>query len=81
MLYAFWDPLNWGDIPEFAQHRREVLAFSMAVADDDVSFVAMSYPELWDVMEEGPGWSNRSSWLTYLRARYVFRAESGGASG
>lgn len=32
LLYIFWEPLNWDDVPECRQHRKEVEAFADAVA-------------------------------------------------
>ena len=73
LLYVFWEPLDWPDIPTALEHRREILEFSLAVAGSDIAFVSMSCCELWDAMEEGPEWAGRSEWLAYLRARYLFR--------
>ncbi len=72
LLYVFWEPVDWPDVPACVEHRREILEFSLAVAGSDVAFVSMSCSEFWDAVEEGPGWSGRSEWLAYLRARYVF---------
>jgi hypothetical protein len=76
LLYVFWEPLDWPDIPATVAHRREILEFSLAVAGSDIAFVSMSCSELWDAMEEGPEWAGRSEWLAYLRARYLFKGAS-----
>ena len=47
LLYVFWEPENWRDFPEYRQHRAELAAFQEAVRDSEVSFVWMSYPDLW----------------------------------
>jgi hypothetical protein len=72
LLYVFWEPSNWAHLAEFAQHRYEVLAFSVAVSRGDVEFSAMSYPELWDAMEDWSDWPAKREQLSYLRERYVF---------
>ena len=72
LLYLFWEPANWPDVPVFSQHRAEVLEFSMAVAGGGVEFTAMSYPELWDAWEELGDWEGAEERLQYLRERYVF---------
>ncbi len=47
MLYLFWEPLNWAEFPECAEHRREVAQFACGLADPGVRFRAQSYAELW----------------------------------
>jgi hypothetical protein len=74
LLYLFWEPANWPEVPSFARHRCEVLEFSMAVAGGEVEFTAMSYPELWDSWEELGAWDGAGDRLQYLRKRYVFSA-------
>jgi len=75
LLYVFWEPLDWPDIPAAVEHRREIVEFSLAVAGSDIAFVSMSCSELWDAMEEGPEWAGRAEWLAYLRGRYLFEAK------
>lgn len=72
LLYVFWEPVNWADVPAFSAHRREILEFSLAVAGSDVSFVSMSCAELWSLFEDGPDRDDRADWLAYLRERYAF---------
>jgi hypothetical protein len=72
LLHVFWEPVDWSAVPAFAQHRREVLEFSLAVAGSDPAFVSISCAELWNAMEEGPPWTGRGEWLAYLRGRYLF---------
>ena len=74
LLYLFWEPENWPEVPAFAKHRCEVLEFSMAVAGGEVEFTAMSYTELWDSWEELGVWDGALDRLQYLRERYVFCA-------
>jgi hypothetical protein len=51
LLYLFWEPENWADFPEYRRHRTELAAFEEAVKDSEVSFVWMTYPELWNQWE------------------------------
>lgn len=51
LLNVFWEPENWADFPEYRQHRTELAAFQEAVKDSEVTFVWMSYPELWNQWE------------------------------
>ncbi|MFH1688907.1 MAG: hypothetical protein ABIE42_01555 [Candidatus Eisenbacteria bacterium] len=74
LLYLFWEPENWPEVPAFSRHRCEVLEFSMAVAGGEVEFTAVSYPELWDSWEELGAWDGAEDRLHYLRERYVFGA-------
>lgn len=70
LLYLFWEPQNPDACPEFAAHRAEIAAFAERVADTGPSFVAMSYPELWETWAQtGPVWL--TSHLAELRARYL----------
>lgn len=72
LVYLFWEPSNWPGVPAFAQHRREVLEFSMAVAGGEVEFTAVSYQELWGQWEEERVFEGAEDRLRYLRDRYVF---------
>ena len=69
LLYLYWEPVNTKGHPVFAEHRREIEAFSEQVSGSYPQFRAMSYPELWD------SWENSSyNWLANhvqdLLARY-----------
>ena len=72
LIYLFWEPANWPEVPVFSRHRSEVLEFSMAVAGGEVEFTAMSYQELWDSWEQLGAWEGAEARLQYLRERYVF---------
>ena len=69
LLYLYWEPRNAERFTLFAEHRREIEAFSESVAGSRPAFRSISYPELWRE------WSaTASSWLTAhldaLSARY-----------
>ena len=51
LLNIFWEPENWADFPEYRQHRTELAAFQERVKDSEVTFVWMTYPELWGYWE------------------------------
>jgi hypothetical protein len=51
LLNIFWEPENWADFPEYRQHRAELAAFQDKVKDSEVTFVWMTYPELWRYWE------------------------------
>ena len=51
LLNMFWEPENWADFPKYRQHRAELAAFQEAVKDSEVTFVWMTYPELWRYWE------------------------------
>jgi hypothetical protein len=72
LVYLFWEPRNWPQVPAYSQHRSEVLEFSMAVAGGAVEFTAMSYAELWDAWEAEGMWAGSENRLEYLRKRYAF---------
>ncbi len=48
LIYLFWEPLDAGLSPLFAEHRAEISAFVERVAGGSPRFEAMSYLELWD---------------------------------
>jgi hypothetical protein len=47
LLYLFWEPLNWGEFAECAEHRSEIAAFESGLADPLIDFQACSYADLW----------------------------------
>jgi hypothetical protein len=47
LLYLYWEPLNWQEFREFAQHRIEIDEFGRYVSGCTVKFTSMSYQELW----------------------------------
>ena len=47
LLNIFGEPENWADFPEYRQHRAELAAFQEAVKDSEVTFVWLTYPQLW----------------------------------
>ncbi len=51
LLYVFWEPENWREFPEYRQHREELAVFESKVKKSEVTFVWMSYPQLWDQWE------------------------------
>lgn len=51
LLYVFWEPENWRDFPEYRQHREELAVFESKVKNSEVTFVWMTYPQLWDQWE------------------------------
>jgi len=46
LVYLHWEPLDHDQHPLFAQHRSEVDLFAAAVSDEAVTFVALTYAEL-----------------------------------
>lgn len=47
LLYLFWEPDNWDQVPECIAHRAEINAFAKRIADSSVAFRWMSYSDLW----------------------------------
>ena len=70
LVYAFWEPSNREDFSEFRNHREEVSSFERAVDDPSLSFIGLSYLELWDDWEsrDEPTWLRKH--VSLLRARY-----------
>ncbi len=70
LLYLYWEPANPDSGPEFARHRAEIAAFADRVAGATPTFVAMSYPELWQFWKK----TEPADWLVRhlgdLCARY-----------
>lgn len=51
LLYIFWEPENAMDFQEYRQHREELAVFESKVKKSEVTFVWMTYPQLWDQWE------------------------------
>ena len=51
LLYVFWEPENAMEFPEYRQHREELAVFESKVKKSEVTFVWMTYPQLWDQWE------------------------------
>ena len=70
LLYLYWEPANPDSGPEFTRHRAEIAAFADRVAGATPTFVAMSYPELWQFWKK----TEPADWLVRhlgdLCARY-----------
>ena len=62
LLYLYWEPENWQQVPECCRHRREHQDFADRVTGDAVRFAASSYPELWT------NWGNKARPLHGLRS-------------
>ena len=71
LLYLYWEPDNWRQVPECRRHRREIQDFTERVEGDEVRFAALSYPELWAHW----GQSSATPWIeahvSSLRQRYA----------
>jgi hypothetical protein len=70
LLYLFWESSNPEAYPFFAEHRVEVKRFTSSVIGSGPEFVAMSYPELWRLLDT----QTEPKWLpahgARLKARY-----------
>jgi hypothetical protein len=71
LIYLFWEPANGGDFNDIKKHRAEINIFSEAVANSEVSFQSLSYPELWEGWEsqDQPSWLGQH--LSNLNSRYL----------
>ena len=67
LLYLFWEPLNWPDVAECRQHRKEVEEFADNVADASIPFKWMTYSQLWNQWNEVPALKEHA---TRLKGRY-----------
>lgn len=71
LLYLYWEPVNAREIDAFRQHRDEIAVFSANVRSADVTFMSLSYPELWSAW----GKLRNPSWLgahvAALESRYA----------
>ena len=71
LLYIYWEPENWRQVPECRRHRLEIRAFADRVAGDTVSFHAISYLDLWAHWERLPAPTWITSHVAGLRQRYA----------
>ncbi len=69
LLYLFWEPMDAGLSPLFAQHRAEIDEFAARVKGSPLRFAAMSYPELWAAWDD-TGDPFLRAHVAALRARY-----------
>lgn len=70
LLYLYWEPTNFSEIPEYLAHRAEVTDFSERVSDSTVTFLSMSYTELWSEWLQEESWPGLKSHVKMLQARY-----------
>ena len=69
LLYVYWEPQNWREVPECIEHRAELQRFAFSLAGDDVRFASLSYPELWDLWEVNL--PTAAQHIVALRERYM----------
>lgn len=67
LLYLFWEPKNWMDVPICTKHREQVEHFAERTAESSVSFRWMTYPQLWEEWSEIP---SLQAHVSNLRSRY-----------
>ena len=70
LFYLFWEPNNAEDIPEFNKHRDEVALFSREVAESEIRFVDLSYPQLWQDWSKIAAWGSMAAHIDALKQRY-----------
>jgi hypothetical protein len=70
LVYLYWEPENASELQACRTHTDEVRSFTSQVADPDLPFTALSYPELWDSWKQhrSPSWL--TSHLRLLKSRY-----------
>jgi hypothetical protein len=70
LLYLYWEPQNFADIPELVTHRKEVKQLSQNISGSKPKFLAASYRELWDawMKQKLPVWL--PAHVNELRRRY-----------
>ena len=71
LLYIYWEPENWHQVPECRRHRYEIQDFADRVAGDAVSFDAMSYRDIWVHWEQLPVPPWITSHVARLRQQYA----------
>jgi hypothetical protein len=71
LLYLYWEPTNAKQVDAFRQHRDEIAVFGANVRNAEVSFISLSYPELWSAWDSqrSPGWLGAH--VAALEARYA----------
>ena len=71
LLYTYWEPENWRQVPECRRHRCEIQEFADRVAEDAVRFEAISYCELWAHWERHVATPWVTDHVARLRQRYA----------
>lgn len=70
LLYLFWEPLNASDYPEFGAHREAIEEFAAGLEDPHITFVSLSYPDLWAAWRtDGAPWL--AELLSQIAQRYL----------
>jgi hypothetical protein len=64
LLYLYWEPQNFANIPEPVTHGKEVKQLSQNISGSKPKFLAASYRELWDawMKQKLPVWLTPSCW-------------------
>ena len=71
LLYTYWEPENWRQVPECHRHSCEIQDFADRVAGDAVSFDAISYRDIWAHWEQSPALPWVTNQVDRLRQRYA----------
>lgn len=67
LVYVYWVPRNAPDLVEYSRHLSEIAQFGQRISPF-LSFRALSYTELWEVLEDDPHYHDT---VPSLRCRYV----------
>jgi hypothetical protein len=72
LIYLYWEPLDNGQSPLFAQHRDEIAEFFTRVSGGNPSFESLRYRELWDAWAAwaASGNADLMAHVKALRSRY-----------
>jgi hypothetical protein len=70
LVYIYWQPLNYTAIEEFVKHENEIKLFKDDLnKQNDIEFIAISYPEFWKIYEKNDKFKNH---IELMRQRYSF---------
>ena len=72
LVYLYWEPVNWMDLSECRAHREEIMEFSEKVSDAQVTFLSLSYLDLWREWEAIPAFVEH---VQRLQTRYRIAVE------
>lgn len=73
LLYIFWEPLDWKNVPECSHHHEEIKAFADSLSNSQIQFRSMSYNDLWEEWSAVPELMEHAQ---HLKKRYQVRLQA-----
>lgn len=69
LLYVYWKPINYVNFTNYIEHDKELEMFSEDMKNTGITFISISYLELWDLLEKNELLSEH---IKKVREKYFF---------